>query len=131
LAAGYGAVDLPDALERKNRKAAREWGWQYAFPSARLSANPEKGTIHRFHISEKTLQAAMSRAAARSGIHKRVSVHTLRHSFATHLLMQGVNIRQVQELLGHKNLQTTMVYTHVLKGLSNAPKSPLDSLYQG
>lgn len=130
LAAGHGAVYLPDALERKYPKAAKEWGWQYVFPSATLSVDPRSGTVRRHHISDTAIQTAMKNAVQKSGIAKHATVHTLRHSFATHLLMNGVNIREVQELLGHKNVETTMIYTHVIRDMRSAPKSPLDTLYQ-
>lgn len=129
LKAGYGEVYLPDALSRKYPNAAKDWRWQYVFPSPNLSVDPRSGKARRHHISDKSIQQAVKKAADAAGIVKRVSVHTLRHSFATHLLMNGVNIREVQELLGHNNVETTMIYTHVLRNMSNAPKSPLDSLY--
>jgi len=128
LAQGYGQVYLPDELDRKYSDTAKEWGWQYVFPAAKLSAEPVSGTIRRHHISEKSIQNAVRAAAEKSNITKPVTVHTLRHSFATHLLMAGVNLREIQELLGHKNIETTMVYTHVLRDMSNTPKSPLDKL---
>ena len=128
MIAGYGEAELPDRLDRKYSRASKSWAWQYAFPSARLSANSKTGLIQRFHISPTTLQKAMGRAVAKSGIAKKISVHTLRHSFATHLLMAGVNIREVQSLLGHNNVQTTMVYTHVLENVSNTAVSPFDRL---
>lgn len=130
LAAGYGEVWLSDALDRKYPKAAKEFGWQFAFPSAKLSSDRITGKIRRFYISPKTIQNVMSEAVKRAEIVKHATVHTLRHSFATHLLTSGVNIREVQNLLGHKNVETTMVYTHVLRSISNIPKSPLDSLYE-
>lgn len=129
LKSGYGEVYLPYALERKYPNAAKEWAWQYVFPSSKLAVDPRSGKVRRHHISEKTIQNAVKEAVKKAGIAKHVSVHTLRHSFATHLLMKGVNIREVQELLGHKHVETTMIYTHVLRDLSNVPKSPLDSLY--
>ena len=129
LAAGYGEVYLPDALERKYPNAAKQWCWQYVFPSSKLSIDPRSGKIRRHHISGKTVQNAMRKAVKRAGIPKHATVHTLRHSFATHLLMNGVNIREVQELLGHKNVETTMVYTHVMREMANIPESPLDRLY--
>lgn len=130
LKAGYGEVSLPDALERKYPNAPKEWGWQYAFPSERLSVDPRSGKIRRHHISDKAIQNIVKYAVRRAGIVKNASVHTLRHSFATHLLMNGVNIREIQELLGHKNVETTMIYTHVMKNISNAPQSPLDKIYE-
>ena len=129
LAAGHGEVYLPDALERKYPHAAKEWGWQYVFPSSRLSVDPRSGKVRRHHISEKTIQNAVKEAVKKAGIVKHASVHTLRHSFATHLLMNGVNIREIQNLLGHKHLETTMIYTHVLRHMVTVPISPLDNLY--
>jgi integron integrase len=129
LASGYGEVFLPDALERKYPNAAREWHWQYVFPSSKLSVDPRSGKIRRHHINEKTVQNAVKEAVKKAGIAKHASVHTLRHSFATHLLMNGVNIREVQNLLGHKSVETTMIYTHVMRDMKNAPQSPLDTLY--
>ncbi len=126
---GYGEVHLPQALARKYPKAAGDWCWQYVFPSSRLSVDPRGGKIRRHHISPNAIQKTMQRGVRKVGIAKHATVHTLRHSFATHLLMNGVNIREVQELLGHKNVETTMIYTHVLRDISNAPKSPLDNLY--
>ena len=129
LTGRYGEVYLPDVLTHKYPKAGKEWGWQYVFPSARLSVDPRSGKIRRHHISEKAIQFAVSKAVQNAGIVKHATVHTLRHSFATHLLMNGVNIREVQSLLGHKNVETTMIYTHVLRDMKNAPQSPLDVLY--
>jgi len=127
---GYGEVYMPDALDRKYPNAAKEWGWQYVFPAAALSVDPRSGKVRRHHISPSSIQKMVAEAVRKAGIVKRASVHTLRHSFATHLLMNGVNIREVQELLGHKNLDTTMIYTHVLRNMSKAPQSPLDTLYE-
>jgi integron integrase len=129
LASGYGDVFLPDALERKYPSAAKEWGWQYIFPSSKLSVDPRSGKIRRHHINEKTVQNAVKEAVKKAGIAKHASVHTLRHSFATHLLLNGVNIREIQNLLGHKHLETTMIYTHVIRDRVSVPKSPLDNLY--
>jgi site-specific recombinase XerD len=108
----------------------KEWAWQYVFPSSKLSVDPRSGRIGRHHISDTAIQDAIKNALRKAGIPKHASVHTLRHSFATHLLMNGVNIREVQELLGHKNVETTMIYTHVLRDMKNAPQSPLDVLYE-
>ncbi len=127
---GYGEVWLPFALERKYPNAAKEFGWQYAFPSAKLSIDPACGKIRRFHISEKTIQIAMAEAVKKANIIKHATVHSLRHSFATHLLMAGVNIRHIQELLGHSHVETTMIYTHVIRNISTVPQSPLDQLYE-
>lgn len=129
LASGHGEVYLPEALERKYPRAGKEWGWQYVFPSSRLSVDPRSGKIRRHHISEDIVQTAIANAVKKGGIVKHVSVHTLRHSFATHLLQSGVNIREIQDLLGHKNVETTMIYTHVLRDMTHAPQSPLDALY--
>ncbi len=130
LARGHGAVHMPDALGRKYPNASKEWVWQYVFPSAKLSVDPRSGKVGRHHITDKTIQRVVGTALRKAGIVKQASVHTLRHSFATHLLQAGVNIREVQDLLGHKSVETTMIYTHVLRNMSNAPKSPLDALYE-
>ena len=128
LAAGHGEVYLPGALARKYPNADRKWGWQYVFPSGRLSVDPRTGAVRRHHMSDKSIQNAMRAAVRKAGIIKHATVHTLRHSFATHLLMNGVNIREVQDLLGHKHVETTMIYTHVMRDMTKAPKSPLDLL---
>jgi integron integrase len=123
---GLGEVYLPDALARKYPKAAREWVWQYVFPSARLSVDPRSGATRRHHLHENGLQKALKQAAQAAGIPKRVNCHALRHSFATHLLEAGYDIRTVQELLGHADVSTTMIYTHVLNTPGVAVRSPLD-----
>jgi len=128
---GYGAVYMPNALDRKYPNAAKQWHWQYVFPSTKLSVDRGSGKIRRHHIHEKTIQTSLKSAVRKAGIAKHVFVHTLRHSFATHLLMKGVNIREIQQLLGHKHVETTMIYTHVLRDISKVPQSPLDSLVQG
>jgi len=123
---GYGAVYLPDALERKYPNASRGWAWQYVFPSDRLSEDPRTGIVRRHHLDESNLQKAVKEAARLAGIAKLVGPHTFRHSFATHLLQNGYDIRTVQELLGHKDVKTTMIYTHVLQRGGLAVRSPLD-----
>lgn len=128
LAKGFGAVYLPNALALKYPNAPKEWKWQYVFPAKNLSVDPRSGQTRRHHVSDSLLQSAIKRAVTAAGIHKHVTVHTLRHSFATHLLMSGTNIREVQELLGHKNVETTMIYTHVVRELGDKPQSPLDVL---
>lgn len=128
LAAKNGEVYLPHALSRKYPNAAKQWHWQYVFPSSNLSVDPRGGKVRRHHKSDKAIRSAMHSAMIKAGIAKHASVHTLRHSFATHLLMKGVNIRIIQELLGHKNIETTMIYLHVIRELNGAPDSPLDML---
>jgi integron integrase len=128
LKEGFGEVRLPHALARKYPRAGRAWAWQFAFPSANRSADPDGGVMRRNHVHPDTLSRAVARAALRAGIDKRVSCHTLRHSFATHLLERGYDIRTVQELLGHSDVSTTMIYTHVMNKGARAVKSPLDRL---
>jgi len=127
IASGYGRVYLPYALDRKYPNAALEWRWQYVFPAKSLSTDPRSGEIRRHHINENGLQKAVKRAAQLAGLDKLVSVHTFRHSFATHLLEAHYDIRTVQELLGHKDVSTTMIYTHVLNKPGLNVKSPLDA----
>lgn len=126
LAGGHGEAWLPHALSRKYPRAGREWSWQFVFPSGKLSADPETGVIRRHHIYPDTLGRAVKRAARAASIMKPVSCHTLRHSFATHLLQSGTDIRTVQELLGHASVETTMVYTHVMNKGARGVRSPLD-----
>ena len=128
LAAGFGDVFLPGGLARKYPNASKEWIWQYVFPAARISTDPRSGERRRHHISEKNLQKIVKSSAVKAGISKRVTCHTLRHSFATHLLARGSDIRTVQELLGHADVSTTMIYTHVLNRPGLASQSPLDTL---
>lgn len=123
---GYGSVYLPFALAKKFPNADKEFGWQYLFPAEKISVDPRAGVKRRHHLSEDLLQKQVKLAAVKSGIHKHVTCHTLRHSFATHLLKNGYDIRTVQELLGHKDVKTTMIYTHVLNQGALAVKSPLD-----
>jgi integron integrase len=126
LQRGYGSVYLPYALERKYPNAAKEWAWQWAFPAGKLSVDPRSGQVRRHHTSEDALQREVKRAIRKAGTEKRASCHTLRHSFATHLLEDGYDIRTIQELLGHADVQTTMIYTHVLNKGGKGVKSPLD-----
>ncbi len=124
---GFGRVYLPHALAEKYPEADRQLGWQYLFPSGRRAADPRTGVICRHHLAESALQKAVKRAVRAAGLLKPASCHTFRHSFATHLLESGYDIRTVQELLGHKDVRTTMVYTHVLQAGPLGVRSPLDS----
>ena len=123
-----GGVDVPHALESKHPQVAHTWAWFWLFPSPTLAIDPGTGVVRRHHLFEERLQRGLKRAVAQAGIAKPVSVHTLRHSFATHLLQSGTDIRTVQELLGHSDVSTTMIYTHVLKVAAGGTTSPLDAL---
>jgi integron integrase len=123
---GYGSVYLPFALERKHPHADRSWIWQFAFPSPTRSRDPRSGFVRRHHLHESGVQRSLKQAVQRAQIAKRVGCHTLRHSFATHLIGDGYDIRTVQELLGHKDVRTTMIYTHVLNRGGRGVRSPLD-----
>lgn len=126
LTQGYGAVYLPFALERKYPHADRNWIWQFVFPSFSLSRDPRSGVVRRHHLHETGVQRSLKQAVQVAGITKRVSCHTFRHSFATHLLENGYDIRTIQELLGHRDVKTTMIYTHVLNRGGRGVRSPLD-----
>jgi integron integrase len=128
LAQGYGNVFIPEALARKYPSAEKEFRWQYVFPAKKRSRDPRTGLVCRHHVLESGLQKAVKKAVDRAGITKRVSCHTFRHSFATHMLENGVNIRVVQELMGHADVKTTEIYTHVMEKDISAGKSPLDCL---
>jgi integron integrase len=129
LRSGLGETWLPDALTRKFPAASRQWAWQYVFPAPGLSTDPGTGRTGRHHLHETTIQKAVKEAAGKAGISKPVSCHTFRHSFATHLLEGGYDIRTIQELLGHRDVGTTMIYTHVLNQAGGrGVRSPLDAL---
>ena len=131
LAGGFGDVYMPHALERKYPSASKEWRWQYVFPAQGLSTDPRTGITRRHHVNEDTLGKALKQAALKCGLTKHVTPHTLRHSFATHMLLRGADIRSIQSLLGHRDVSTTMIYTHVLNRSGRGVMSPVDRMAAG
>lgn len=130
LAAGCAEVFLPDALSRKMPHAASQFGWQWLFPSKQLSVDPRANKVRRHHINPKSVQAAVQHAGQKAKLDKPVSVHCLRHSFATHMLLDRADLREIQQYLGHAKVETTTIYTHVVRTMRNRARSPLDMLLQ-
>jgi site-specific recombinase XerD len=128
LLQGHGEVYLPHALARKAPQTAKEWGWQYIFPARHISADPRAGIARRHHVDPSVINKAIKVAVRRAGLTKQISAHTFRHSFATHLLQRGTDIRTIQQLLGHHDVATTMIYTHILQQGGQGVPSPLDDL---
>ena len=129
LSEGFGSVYMPHALDRKYPGADRDWRWQYVFPSRQLSVDPRSGVTRRHHVDPSVVNKDIRSASRRAGVSKRVTAHTFRHSYATHLLQRGTDIKTLQALLGHNDVSTTMIYTHVLQQGGQGVRSPLDDLH--